>query len=78
MNTAMGSEEDEAMMARNTMEDLNEEQAFQHMHDQGDEDAIFVAEFEEEVINAIQDSSQLASGFSARAGHGQGTPSDDF
>ena len=57
--------EEDTMVTFEPPDEHQEEQAFQLLQDQGDEDAVFVAEFEEEVINAVQESSQLASCFSA-------------
>ena len=42
---------------------VDEEQAFQVMLEQGDEDAIFIQEFEDQIIEAVQESGDLSSCF---------------
>ena len=65
VNVTETPDEEDTMVTFEPPDEHQEEQAFQLLQDQGDEDAVFVAEFEEEVINAVQESSQLASCFSA-------------
>ena len=43
--------------------ELDEEQAFQMLADQGDEDAIFIADFEDQIVDAIQDHPGLSQCF---------------
>ena len=43
--------------------ELDEEQAFQLMADQGDEDATFILDFEDQIVETIQESPNLASCF---------------
>eukprot|EP00435_Cladocopium_sp_Y103_P042739 s1807_g11.t2 len=43
--------------------EMDEEQAFQLLADQGDEDAAFVAAFEDQIIDSIQDHQELAQCF---------------
>ena len=41
--------------------DIDEEAIFQLMAEQGDEDAVFVSDFEDQVVEAVQDSPELAA-----------------
>ena len=43
--------------------EIDEEQAFQMLADQGDEDAIFIADFEDQIVDAIQDHPGLSHCF---------------
>ena len=44
-------------------EGVDEEQVYQTLLEQGDEDAVFIQEFDEQIIEAVQDSGELASCF---------------
>ena len=56
--------------------DIDEEGIFQLMAEQGDEDAVFMSDFEDQVVEAVQDSPELAAIFvsyqEARASPGTG------
>eukprot|EP00435_Cladocopium_sp_Y103_P029744 s2451_g7.t1 len=43
--------------------EIDEDQAIQMMADQGDEDAAFIAEFEDQIVDALQDNVELSSCF---------------
>ena len=46
-------------------EEIDEESVFASLMQQGDEDAIFVSEFEDQIIEAVQESEELSSCFTA-------------
>ena len=54
---------EEAVMMTGEAEVYDEEVAFQAMYENGDEDAIFVNDFEESLIETVQESPELASCF---------------
>ena len=53
--------QEEATMLTSEVETLDEDAMVQYMHDAGDEDAIFILDFEDTVIETIQESPELAS-----------------
>jgi hypothetical protein len=62
INTTENPSEEAVMMTGET-EVYDEEVAFQAMYENGDEDAIFVNDFEESLIETVQESPELASCF---------------
>ena len=62
INTTENTSEEAVMMIGET-EVYDEEVAFQAMYENGDEDAIFVNDFEESLIETVQESPELASCF---------------
>lgn len=52
---------EEALLAQGETEEWEEEQAFQALLEWGDEDATFVSEFEDSMIDTIQESAELAA-----------------
>ena len=56
----MDSPDETTLMAAD-WEPYDEEQVFQAMYEAGDEDAAFVADFEESIVDTVQESPELAS-----------------
>ena len=56
----MDSPDETTLMAAD-WELYDEEQVFQAMYEAGDEDAAFVADFEESIVDTVQESPELAS-----------------
>ena len=54
---------DETALIAGEMEPYDEETAFQALYENGDEDAIFINDFEESLIETVQESAELASCF---------------
>ena len=52
---------DETAMMTSDMEMIDEDALVQYLHENGDEDAAFIMDFEETVIETLQDSPELAS-----------------
>ena len=64
-NVAHESTEMQSTFTSETVEEIDEDQIFQVLWEQGDPDATFIHDFEEQIIDTLQESPEIASCFSA-------------